>query len=139
MAYMSFETKEDWKEYQNKMDVAMWGIYATNSLGQKDYNGYWNLVHFGGWLERFIGDDFDYYYFLQKSYNWEKEYDVLTEISIKLETTFPETDWLLEINDYSNNVIKLGRKFDENPSEFKAQYEKLEAEYHEEQKRFRGW
>ena len=42
MAYMSFETKQDWKDYQAQIDDAIWGIYSKDA----PEGGYWELVAF---------------------------------------------------------------------------------------------
>ena len=31
MAHMSFETKQDWNDFKDKMDEAMWGVFAKDA------------------------------------------------------------------------------------------------------------
>ena len=49
MAYMTFDSRQDWKDYQDKMDDAMWGVFAKDAPD----GGYWELVHFTKFLSRF--------------------------------------------------------------------------------------
>ena len=49
MAYMNFNSKQDWKEFQAKMDDAMWGVFAKEAPD----GGYWELVSFTKFLSGF--------------------------------------------------------------------------------------
>ena len=73
MAYMTFDSRQDWKDYQDKMDDAMWGVFAKDAPD----GGYWELVHFTKFLSRFLmmgGEDI--LRVLDKPYQWSKEYEI---------------------------------------------------------------
>ena len=70
---MTFETKQDWKDYQDKMDDAMWGVFAKDA----PEGGYWELVYFTNFVSRFydmVADDI--LNLLEKPYRWYDEYSV---------------------------------------------------------------
>jgi len=73
MAYMSFESKQDWKDYQATMDDAMWGIFSKDA----PEGGYWELVYFTKFLSRFGGFSAeDVFGVLDKPYKWDGEYRI---------------------------------------------------------------
>ena len=74
MAYMSFETKQDWKDYQARMDDAMWGVYAKDA----PEGGYWELVYFTNFLSRFYqySTSQEVFHVLEKPYRWDGEYRI---------------------------------------------------------------
>jgi len=74
MAHMSFETKQDWNDFKDKMDEAMWGVFAKDA----PEGGYWELVYFTKFLSRFGGFSCpeDVFTVLDKPYKWDKEYRI---------------------------------------------------------------
>ena len=74
MAHMSFETKQEWKDFKDKMDEAMWGVFAKDA----PEGGYWELVYFTKFLSRFGGFSCpeDVFTVLEKPYRWDKEYRI---------------------------------------------------------------
>lgn len=71
MPYMSFETKQDWKDYQAKMDDAIWGVYSKDA----PEGGYWELVYFTKFLSRFLMmTPEDILRVLDKPHKWHDEY-----------------------------------------------------------------
>ena len=73
MAYMTFDSKQDWKDYQDKMDDAMWGVFAKDA----PEGGYWELVYFTKFLSRFLMMDGEAILsVLDKPYKWDKEYRI---------------------------------------------------------------
>lgn len=73
MTYMTFDSKQDWKHYQDKMDDAMWGVFAKDA----PEGGYWELVYFTKFLSRFLMMDGEVILsVLDKPYKWDKEYRI---------------------------------------------------------------
>jgi|TARA_R110000824_G_scaffold37207_2_gene114487 hypothetical protein len=73
MAWMSFETKQDWKDYQDRMDDAMWGVFAKDA----PEGGYWELVYFTKFLKSFLFMDAEAILsVLEKPYHWYNEYSI---------------------------------------------------------------
>ncbi len=74
MAHMSFETKQDWNDFKDKMDEAMWGVFAKDA----PEGGYWELVYFTKFLSRFGGfsSPEDVLTVLEKPYRWYDEYAI---------------------------------------------------------------
>ena len=74
MAHMSFETKQEWNDFKDKMDEAMWGVFAKDA----PEGGYWELVYFTKFLSRFGGFSCpeDVFTVLEKPYRWDKEYRI---------------------------------------------------------------
>ncbi len=73
MPYIGFETKQDWKDYQAKMDGAMWSVYAKDA----PEGGYWELVYFTKFLSRFLMmTPEDILSVLDKPYKWDGEYRI---------------------------------------------------------------
>jgi|TARA_Y100000310_G_scaffold105062_1_gene103440 hypothetical protein len=73
MAYMTFETKQDWKDFQNEMNDVMWGVFAKDA----PEGGYWELVYFTKFLSRFLSMKVeDILWVLDKPYKWDEEYRI---------------------------------------------------------------
>jgi len=73
MAYLNFDSKQDWNDYQAKMDEAMWGVYAKDA----PEGGYWELVYFTKFLSRFLMmTPEDILSVLDKPYKWDGEYRI---------------------------------------------------------------
>ena len=73
MAFMSFETKQDWKDYQDRMNDTMWGVFAKDA----PEGGYWELVYFTKFLSRFYMMDAETILsVLDKPYRWDGEYRI---------------------------------------------------------------
>ena len=73
MAYMSFETKQDWKDYQAQIDDAIWGIYSKDA----PEGGYWELVYFTKFVSRVLMMKAeDILCVLEKPYQWYDEYSI---------------------------------------------------------------
>jgi len=73
MAYMTFETKQDWKDYQNRMDDAMWGVFIKDAPD----GGYWELVYYTKFLSRFLDmKSEDILRVLDKPHSWVGEYKI---------------------------------------------------------------
>ena len=73
MAYMTFETKQDWKDYQDKMDDAMWGVFAKDA----PEGGYWELVYFIKFLSRFLDmKSEEILLVLDRPHKWADEYTI---------------------------------------------------------------
>ena len=86
MAYMTFETKQDWKDYQARMDDAMWGIFAKDA----PEGGYWELVYFTNFVSRWYDMEADEILnLLEKPYRWYDEYKIYK----KFQKVVGETDW----------------------------------------------
>ena len=79
---MTFDSKQDWKDYQDKMDDAMWGVFAKDA----PEGGYWELVYFTKFLSRF--GDFsaeDVLRVLEKPYKWYDEYVIFKKFQKKVD------------------------------------------------------
>ena len=73
MAHITFETKEDWKNYQDKMDEAMWGIYVKDA----PEGGYWELIYYINFLSRFLDmKSEEILSVLDKPHAWADEYKI---------------------------------------------------------------
>jgi hypothetical protein len=73
MAYMTFETKQDWKDYQNRMDDVMWGVFIKDAPD----GGYWELVYYTKFLSRFLDmKSEDILRVLDKPHSWVEEYKI---------------------------------------------------------------
>ena len=73
MPYMSFETKQEWTDFKDKMDEAIWGVYAKDA----PEGGYWELVYFAKFLSRFLSmDGEDILRVLDKPYKWDEQYRI---------------------------------------------------------------
>ena len=87
MAHMSFETKQDWNDFMDKMDNAMWGVYSKDA----PEGGYWELVYFTKFLSRFLMmDGQDILSVLEKPYKWDGEYRIYKKFQKLVEG---ETDY----------------------------------------------
>lgn len=99
MAYMTFDSKQDWKDYQDKMDDAMWGVFAKDA----PEGGYWELVYFTKFLSRF--GDFsaeDVFMVLEKPYKWYDEYVIFKKFQKKVDgETDAETLHAMMILDFA--------------------------------------
>ena len=70
---MSFESKQGWKDYQDKMDEAMWGVFCKDA----PEGGYWELVYFTKFASRFLMMKAeDILCVLDKPYKWDNEYRI---------------------------------------------------------------
>lgn len=70
---MTFETKQDWKDFQNEMNDVMWGVFAKDA----PEGGYWELVYFTKFLSRFLSMKVeDILWVLDKPYKWDEEYRI---------------------------------------------------------------
>ncbi len=74
MAYMTFETKQDWKDYQARIGDAMWGIFAKDA----PEGGYWELFYFSNFLSRFYqySTAQEIFHVWEKPYRWDGEYKI---------------------------------------------------------------
>ena len=73
MAYMSFETKQDWKDFQDEMNEVMWGIYIKDA----PEGGYWELVYYTKFLSRFLNmKSEEILLVLDKPHSWTDEYTI---------------------------------------------------------------
>ena len=73
MAHITFETKEDWKNHQDKMDEAMWGIFVKDAPD----GGYWELVYYTKFLSRFLDmKSEEILSVLDKPHSWAEEYKI---------------------------------------------------------------
>ena len=71
MAYMRFDTKEQYRAHTDNMDKAIWGIYVEDAPD----GGYWELVYFTKFLSRFLmmGVE-DVLSVLDSPHKWTNEY-----------------------------------------------------------------
>ena len=70
---MTFETKQDWKDYQNRMDDVMWGVFIKDAPD----GGYWELVYYTKFLSRFLDmKSEDILRVLDKPHSWVEEYKI---------------------------------------------------------------
>jgi len=70
---MTFETQQDWNDYQAKMDDVMWGVFCKDA----PEGGYWELVYFTKFASRFLMMKAeDILCVLDKPYQWDKEYRI---------------------------------------------------------------
>ena len=116
MAYMTFETKKEWKEYQARMDDAMWGIFAKDA----PEGGYWELVYFTKFVSRWydmVSEEI--LNLLEKPYRWYDEYKVYK----KFQQLVGETDWYALQSMLIFNFSELEKAMDD--ANFKDRY--LEA------------
>ena len=82
MAYMTFDSKQDWKHYQDKMDDAMWGVFAKDA----PEGGYWELVYFTKFLSRFLMMDGEAILsVLDKPYKWYDEYVIFKKFQKRVD------------------------------------------------------
>ncbi len=83
MAHMSFETKQDWNDFKDKMDEAMWGVFAKDA----PEGGYWELVYFTKFLSRLGGfsSPEDVLTVLEKPYKWYDEYVIFKKFQKKVD------------------------------------------------------
>ena len=99
MAFMSFETKRDWKDYQDRMDDAIWGVFAKDA----PEGGYWELVYFTKFLSRFymMGGE-TILRVLDKPYKWDGEYRIYKQFQKLVDgETDSETLHTMEIWNFS--------------------------------------
>ena len=115
MPYMSFETKQDWKDYQDKMDEAMWGVYAKDA----PEGGYWEMFYFFRFLSRFFeyGTADDIFHVLEKPYRWHGEYKIYKKFQ-KLVDGETDADTLHIMQIW--NFVELEKAMDE--PNFKERY-----------------
>ena len=114
MTYMTFETKQDWKDYQDKMDDAMWGVFAKDA----PEGGYWELVYFTKFLSRFLDmKSEEILLVLDKPHSWADEYTIYKKFQKLTDgETDSETLHTMEIWNFS----ELERAMDE--PNFKEKY-----------------
>ena len=68
---MTFETKESYQDFKNKMDEAMWGIFVKDAPD----GGYWELVYYTKFLSRFLDmKSEEILLVLDKPHSWVEEY-----------------------------------------------------------------
>ena len=99
MAFMSFETKQDWKDYQDRMNDAMWGVFAKDA----PEGGYWELVYFTKFLSRFYMMDAETILsVLDKPHKWDGEYRIYKQFQKLVDgETDSETLHTMEIWNFS--------------------------------------
>ena len=121
MAYMSFESKQNWNDYRDKMDEAMWGVFAKDA----PEGGYWELVYFTKFLSRF--GDFsaeDVLRVLEKPYKWYDEYAIFKKFQKRVDgETCVETLRAMMIWDFAELDMAL------DDANFKDRYMKTLGEY----------
>ena len=102
---MAFKTKQDWNEFQAKMDDAMWGVFAQDA----PEGGYWELVSFTEFLSGFyMMDGGDILNVLEKPHRWTNEYTVYKKFQklVDGETDY-ETLHTMEIWNFSELEDKI--------------------------------
>jgi len=73
MAYLTFDTKENYRAHTDNMDKAMWGIFVKDA----PEGGYWELLSFTKFLSGFyMMDGGDIFNVLDKPHSWTDEYTV---------------------------------------------------------------
>ena len=122
MAYMSFQSKQDWKDYQARMDEAMWGPFAKDA----PEGGYWELVYFLKFLSRLGGfsSPEDVLTVLEKPYKWYDEYVIFKKFQKRVDgETCVETLRAMMIWDFAELDMAL------DDANFKGRYMKTLEEY----------
>ena len=111
---MTFETKQDWKDYQDKRDDALWGVFAKDA----PEGGYWEMVYFIKFLSRFyemLGEGI--LNVLEKPYRWDDEYIIYKKFQKLVDG---ETDYQTLHSMSIFNFVELEKAMDD--PKFKEKY-----------------
>ncbi len=114
MAFMSFETKQDWRDYQDRMNDAMWGVFAKDAPD----GGYWELVYYTKFLSRFLDMKSEgILSVLDKPHSWSNEYTIYKRFQ-KLVDGETDSDTLHTMEIWNFDELEEAM----NKSDFKEKY-----------------
>ena len=78
MAFISFDSAQAWDDYQERINDALWGVYAKDAPD----GGYWEIVYFISFLSRFLLlTSESIISFLEGPQRWRSEYLIYKKFS----------------------------------------------------------